>query len=372
MAKKAAEKSAKELSEMLLNPRKNGFFKVTDEKIEKADKFCEGYKAFLNSAKTERESVEYAVAAAEKHGFVPFDPKHKYAAGDKVYYNNRGKAICLAIMGKEGCKNGVRIAAAHIDNPRLDLKPIPLYESTEMAYLKTHYYGGIKKYQWTAIPLAMHGVVVKSDGTVIKVCIGEEAGDPQFTITDILPHLGQDQATKPLGTAFTGEDLNILVGSRPVRDEDAKDAYKLNIMRLLNEKYGIIEADLISAEIEFVPAFKAVDIGFDRSRVGAYGHDDRVCAYPALEAILNCKNPVQTVITCSPIRKRPAATATRASTPSTCVTSSLTSRRQRAKSRATCYPSPPAFPPTSPRHMIRIMLPLTRHRTPPTSTAVWA
>ena len=145
MAKKAAEKSAKELSEMLLNPRKNGFFKVTDEKIEKADKFCEGYKAFLNSAKTERESVEYAVAAAEKHGFVPFDPKHKYAAGDKVYYNNRGKAICLAIMGKEGCKNGVRIAAAHIDNPRLDLKPIPLYESSEMAYLKTHYYGGNKK-----------------------------------------------------------------------------------------------------------------------------------------------------------------------------------------------------------------------------------
>lgn len=297
MAKKAAEKSAKELSEMLLNPRKNGFFKVTDEKIEKADKFCEGYKAFLNSAKTERESVEYAVAAAEKHGFVPFDPKHKYAAGDKVYYNNRGKAICLAIMGKEGCKNGVRIAAAHIDNPRLDLKPVPLYESSEMAYLKTHYYGGIKKYQWTAIPLAMHGVVVKSDGTVIKVCIGEEAGDPQFTITDILPHLGQDQATKPLGTAFTGEDLNILIGSRPVRDEEAKDAYKLNIMRLLNEKYGIIEADLISAEIEFVPAFKAVDIGFDRSLVGAYGHDDRVCAYPALEAILNCKNPVQTVVT---------------------------------------------------------------------------
>ena len=166
-----------------------------------------------------------------------------------------------------------------------------------MAYLKTHYYGGIKKYQWTAIPLAMHGVVVKSDGTVIKVCIGEEVGDPQFTITDILPHLGQDQATKPLGTAFTGEDLNILIGSRPVRDEEAKDAYKLNIMRLLNEKYGIVEADLISAEIEFVPAFKAVDIGFDRSLVGAYGHDDRVCAYPALEAILNCKNPVQTVVT---------------------------------------------------------------------------
>ena len=182
MAKKAAEKSAKELSEMLLNPRKNGFFKVTDEKIEKADKFCEGYKAFLNSAKTERESVEYAVAAAEKHGFVPFDPKHKYAAGDKVYYNNRGKAICLAIMGKEGCKNGVRIAAAHIDNPRLDLKPIPLYESSEMAYLKTHYYGGIKKYQWTAIPLSLHGKIIrKEDGRVLKT-LGELATESLYSL----------------------------------------------------------------------------------------------------------------------------------------------------------------------------------------------
>ena len=296
MAKKAA-KSAKELSEALLNPRKNGFFKVSEEKLEKADKFCEGYKAFLDSAKTERESVEYAVKAAEKHGFVPFDPAHKYAPGDKVYANNRGKALCLAVIGKEGCRNGVRIAAAHIDNPRLDLKPIPLYESSEMAYLKTHYYGGIKKYQWTAIPLAMHGVVIKRDGTCVSVCVGEEPGDPQFTITDILPHLGADQAKKTLGGAFTGEDLNILVGSRPVRDEEAKEGYKLNVMRLLNEKYGIVEADLISAEIEFVPAFKATDIGFDRSLIGAYGHDDRVCAYPALEAILACKNPVQTVVT---------------------------------------------------------------------------
>ena len=297
MAKKDAEKSAKALSEALLNPRKNGFFAVSDEKIEKADKFCEGYKAFLDSAKTERESVEYAVKAAEKHGFVPFDPAHEYAPGDKVYYNNRGKALCLAVIGKEGCKNGVRIAAAHIDNPRLDLKPIPLYESSELAYLKTHYYGGIKKYQWTAIPLAMHGVIVKRDGTSVAVRIGEEPGDPQFTITDILPHLGADQAQKTLGAAFTGEDLNILVGSRPVRDEEAKNAYKLNVMRLLNEKYGVVEADLISAEIEFVPAFKAVDIGFDRSMIGAYGHDDRVCAYPALGAILACKNPVQTVVT---------------------------------------------------------------------------
>ena len=292
-----AEKTAKELAQELLNPRKNGFFKVTDEEICLADQFNEGYKAFLDAAKTERESVDYAVEAAEKYGFVPFDPKHKYAADDKVYYNNRGKAICLAVIGEEGCKNGVRIAAAHIDNPRIDLKPIPLYESSEMAYLKTHYYGGIKKYQWTAIPLAMHGVIVKRDGEVVKVCVGEEPGDPQFTITDILPHLGADQMQKTLGSAFTGEDLNILIGSRPVRDEEGAQLYKLNIMKILNEKYGIVEADLISAEITFVPAFKATDIGFDRSLVGAYGHDDRVCAYPALEAIFQCENPKQTVLT---------------------------------------------------------------------------
>ena len=297
MANQEAAMNAKELAKELLNTRKNGFFQVTDEVIAEADEFSEGYKAFLDAAKTERESVDFAVAVAEKNGFVEFDPTCKYQPGDKVYYNNRGKAICLAVIGTEGCKNGVRIAAAHIDNPRIDLKPIPLYESTEMVYLKTHYYGGIKKYQWTAIPLAMHGVIVKRDGEVIQVRIGEEPGDPQFTITDILPHLGQDQMQKTLGAAFTGEDLNILIGSRPVRDEDAALAYKLNIMKLLNEKYGVVEADFISAEISFVPAFKAVDIGFDRSLIGAYGHDDRVCSYPALEAILDCETPVQTVIT---------------------------------------------------------------------------
>ena len=290
-------KTAKDLAKELLNPRKNGFFNVTDEQIAAADAFSEGYKAFLDAAKTERESVDFAVEVAEKNGFVEFDPAKKYQAGDKVYYNNRGKALCLAVSGTEGCKNGVRIAAAHIDNPRIDLKPIPLYESGEMVYLKTHYYGGIKKYQWTAIPLAMHGVIVKRDGEVIKVKVGEEPGDPQFTITDILPHLGADQMQKTLGAAFTGEDLNILIGSRPVREEEAAQAYKLNIMKILNEKYGVVEADFISAEIEFVPAFRAADIGFDRSLIGAYGHDDRVCAYPALETILDCGTPVQTVIT---------------------------------------------------------------------------
>lgn len=285
------------LKDELFYSPEHAAFTCEDGEIETADSFCGDYIDFLNRCKTEREVAAYVKALAEENGFIPFDPDGSYEPGDKVYYDNRGKALILCVFGKQSLKSGAKIVASHIDSPRLDLKPNPLYEDTDLALFKTHYYGGIKKYQWTAIPLAMHGVVVKSDGTVIKVCIGEEAGDPQFTITDILPHLGQDQATKPLGTAFTGEDLNILIGSRPVRDEEAKDAYKLNIMRLLNEKYGIIEADLISAEIEFVPAFKAVDIGFDRSLVGAYGHDDRVCAYPALEAILNCKNPVQTVVT---------------------------------------------------------------------------
>ena len=297
MAKKAAEKSAKELSEMLLNPRKNGFFKVTDEKIEKADKFCEGYKAFLNSAKTERESVEYAVAAAEKHGFVPFDPKHKYAAGDKVYYNNRGKAICLAIMGKEGCKNGVRIAAAHIDNPRLDLKPIPLYESSEMAYLKTHYYGGIKKYQWTAIPLALHGTIIRKDGSSLSVAIGEEEGDPVFCVTDLLPHLAADQMRKTLAEGIEGEKLNILIGSAALRDDTGSEKVKIAIAKLLFEKYGIVEEDFLSAELCAVPAFKARDLGLDRSMIGAYGHDDRVCAYPILMAEIDEKSPEYTSVT---------------------------------------------------------------------------
>ena len=214
-----------------------------------------------------------------------------------MYYNNRGKAMCLAVIGKKGAKKGVRIAAAHIDSPRVDLKPIPLYEANELALLKTHYYGGIKKYQWTAIPLSMHGKIVRKDGKEITVNVGEKEGDPQFCITDILPHLGKDQLGKKLGEAFTGEDLNILVGSLPLTDGEGDQLFKLNIMNILHEQYGIVESDLISAEIEFVPAFKAVDIGFDRSMIGAYGHDDRVCAYPALEAIFQCKTPEYTSIT---------------------------------------------------------------------------
>lgn len=297
MTKKNEKIDAKELAKELLNDHTHGVVKAGAQELKKAEKFCEGYKDFLNRSKTERESVDYAVEAAEAAGFTAFDPAHRYKAGDKVYYNNRGKAICLAVIGKKGAREGVRIAAAHIDNPRIDLKPIPLYEQNELALLKTHYYGGIKKYQWTAIPLSMHGKIVRKDGTEVTVNVGEKPGDPQFTITDILPHLGKDQMGKKLGEAFTGEDLNILAGSLPLPDGEGEQLFKLNVMKILHEQYGIVESDLISAEIEFVPAFAAVDIGFDHSMVGAYGHDDRVCAYPALEAVLKCKTPEKTVVT---------------------------------------------------------------------------
>lgn len=296
MSKKNEKTDAKELAKELLNDRTHGAAKVGAKELEKAGKFCEGYKGFMDAAKTEREAVSWAVKAAEDAGFVPFDPKKAYKAGDKVYYNNRGKAMCLAVIGKKGAKEGVRIAAAHVDNPRIDLKPIPLYESNELAMMKTHYYGGIKKYQWTAIPLALHGKIIRKDGQEITVRVGEKEGEPQFTITDLLPHLAKDQVSKRLGEAFTGEDLNVLVGSLPLEDAEGEQLFKLNVMKILNEKYGIVESDLISAELSFVPAFKAVDIGFDRSMVGTYGHDDRVCAYPILEAIFKCKTPEYTCI----------------------------------------------------------------------------
>lgn len=290
--------TVEELSEKLTFQRQHAMLQMTDAEMEKAFSFCDGYKDFLNQSKTERESVNYAVAAAEKAGFQPFDPAKKYNPGDKVYDNNRGKAICLAVIGTESLAGGAKIIAAHIDCPRVDLKPIPLYEANEMAMLKTHYYGGIKKYQWTAIPLAMHGTVVRGDGTSVDICVGEQPEDPKFCITDVLPHLGKDQAAKTLGEAFSGEDLNILAGSLPATREKGEKQFKLNVLRILNEKYGIAERDLVSAEIEFVPAFPAADVGLDRSMIGAYGHDDRVCAYPALEAIINVENPRQTVITC--------------------------------------------------------------------------
>ena len=283
----------KELAEKLLLDNAKTARAACVASVPKAMDFAEGYKDFINAAKTEREAVSWSVEAAQAQGFVEFDPAKKYNPGDKVYYNNRGKAICLAVIGKKGAAEGVRIAAAHIDSPRIDLKPIPLYESNELCLLKTHYYGGVKKYQWPAMPRALHGKIVRKDGSEVTVNIGENPGDPQFCITDILPHLGKDQAVKKLGEAFSGEDLNVLVGSLPLEAE-GEQLYKLNIMKVLNEQYGIVESDLISAELEFVPAFPAADIGFDRSMVGAYGHDDRVCAYPALQALFDCEAPEKT------------------------------------------------------------------------------
>ena len=292
-----SEKSKGELlKEQLFYKNESG---VKDEKVvADAELFCEGYKSFLNMAKTEREAADFAVAAAIEKGFKKFDRNAKYQPGDKVYLNNRGKAVILAVIGDQPIENGTRIAASHVDAPRLDLKPNPLYEDSEMALFKTHYYGGIKKYQWTTIPLALHGVVIRADGASIPVVIGEDEDEPCFVITDLLPHLAAEQSKRTLGEAIKGEDLNVLIGSYPFKEDEVSDAVKLNILNIIYEKYGIVEADFISAELELVPAFKSRDIGFDRSLIGAYGHDDRVCAYPALMAALNVTEiPEHTVVT---------------------------------------------------------------------------
>ena len=286
-----------ELREKLLCDTK-GFKALSADDIAAADEFCEGYKKFLNASPVEREAVVYTVKAAEAAGFAPFDPDKTYKAGDRVYLVNRDKAVALAVIGKNGVKNGARLAIAHIDSPRIDLKPNPLYESNDLALFKTHYYGGLKKYQWTAIPLTLHGVIVKLDGTRVDVKWGDEADESCFCVTDLLPHLAQEQVTKPMAKVFTGEDLNVLVGSRPYPEaEDEKELVKLNVMAILREKYGMTENDFLSAELCLVPSFKAKDIGFDRSMIGGYGHDDKVCAYPALMAAINANDVEQTCIT---------------------------------------------------------------------------
>ena len=276
---------AEKLKEELFMNNEHTAKVIDDAEMKEAFDFCEGYKSFLNSCKTEREAAAFTVKEAEKRGFVPFDKNKHYAAGDKVYYLNRKKAVILAVIGKKSVGEGVRIAAAHIDSPRLDLKPNPLYEDTDIALFKTHYYGGIKKYQWATIPMSLHGVVVKRDGSETQVNIGENEDDPQFVITDLLPHLAASQMSRKPGEIIKGEELNILVGSLPFKSDSGSELVKLNIMKILNEKYGIVERDFLTAELEAVPAMKVSDIGFDRSMIGGYGHDDRVCAYPALEAI---------------------------------------------------------------------------------------
>lgn len=288
----------KELKEKLFYESKH-VSKMTNEQVqEKADDFCEKYKAFLQKAKTEREVCDVALYKAKLAGFTEFDKTKTYHPGDKVYVNNRNKSVLLCVFGKNSLENGVKISAAHIDSPRIDLKPNPVYEDTELALFKTHYYGGIKKYQWTTIPLSLHGKIIREDLSEIEVNIGEDKNDPQFVITDLLPHLGREQMKRTLSEGIKGEELNILIGSRPLDcDEEETELVKLNILKLLNEKYDITEKDFLRAELCLVPAFEVRDIGFDRSMIGGYGHDDRVCAYPALQAILDLNNPEYTCIT---------------------------------------------------------------------------
>ena len=272
--------------------RKSAWDKIQDKSV--VFNFCEDYIKYLDEGKTERLCVEYSRCLAEQNGFVNLDTVSELKPGMKVYKINRAKNIVLSVIGSEKIENGFNLVAAHIDSPRLDVKQIPLYEDSNMVLFKTHYYGGIKKYQWTSIPLSLIGVVVLEDGTVVNVNIGEDDKDPIFTISDLLPHLAADQMDQKLGKAFTGEDLNVLVGSLPSDSE--KDKYKETIIKLLNDKYGITEEDFISAELEFVPTFKARSLGFDSSMIASYGHDDRVCAYTALKAIFDVKNPARTSV----------------------------------------------------------------------------
>ncbi|MBQ9298050.1 MAG: aminopeptidase [Clostridia bacterium] len=284
-----------ELKKELFNIKKTGWNDVDEMQMADIQKFADEYMYFLNHGKTEREIIENSVEILEKNGFVNIENKERLEEGDRVFYINRGKSLYVAVVGKQAMENGLNIVGAHADSPRLDLKPNPLYEDGGFALLKTHYYGGIKKYQWTTIPLAIHGVIVKPDGEKIKVTIGENEEDPIFTITDLLPHLAQEQMEKKLSNGIEGEALNLLVGSIPYDGETA-EAVKLNILKILNEKYGIKEIDFLSSELEIVPAFKARTLGFDRSMVAAYGQDDKICAYTSLRAILDVQHPEKTAI----------------------------------------------------------------------------
>ncbi len=273
--------------------RKNVYKEADGKELEKIYAFAEGYKNFLDNSKTERDAALTAKELAEKNGFTPFSFSEKLKAGDKRYFINRHKNVFLISVGTENvATDGVRIMVAHVDSPRLDLKPNPVYEDSGLCYFKTHYYGGIKKYQWTAMPLALHGVVMLRGGERKEICVGEDDSDPVFYITDILPHLGAEQSAKPLGKAIDGESLNAVVGGLPaVGDEEEKEAVKAYVLNLLHEKYGITEIDFQCSELCFVPAGKARDVGFDRSLISSYGHDDKVCAYPEMRAIFDCNSP---------------------------------------------------------------------------------
>ncbi len=286
-----------EIRDELFYKQKNGYDTMsTQQRIDMED-YCRGYMAFLNEARTEREAVKIAIEMAEDKGFVEYVDGMKLSPGDKVYCNNRSKALMLAVIGRKSLEEGCVIAGAHVDSPRIDLKQNPLYESDELAYFKTHYYGGIKKYQWVTIPLELHGVVALKNGETIDVSIGHDPSDPQFVITDLLPHLGKEQMRKTMEEGITGEGLNILIGSIPYADEGS-DRVKLAVMSILNDRYGIVEEDFLSAELTAVPAFEVREIGLDCSLIGGYGHDDRVCAYAELKAILDLDEAPEKTAVC--------------------------------------------------------------------------
>ena len=287
--------TTEELRETLLAAPKNGYARLTAAEREEMEAHCRGYAAFIDACKTEREAVTWSVEQLKANGFVELVPGMELKPGDKVYRDNRGKALMMAVVGTESLNEGARICVAHIDSPRLDIKPNPLYEDAGMAFLKTHYYGGIKKYQWVTIPLALHGVICRADGTCVTVNIGEDESDPVLMITDLLPHLAADQMQKTAATVITGEQLNVFMGSEPLEGEGS-DLVKLHVMKLLNEKYGIIEADFLSAELTVVPAMRCREVGLDRSLLAAYGHDDRVCAYNEIVPLLNMGTPKHTAV----------------------------------------------------------------------------
>ena len=289
------KKQAEELKNKLFNKKENGWNTKTAEEKQAIFEYAKGYISYMNQSKTEREIIESSEKIAQENGFRAIESYESLKAGDKVYYNNRGKSMYLAVIGNKSIEEGVNIIGAHADSPRLDLKPNPLYEDSEFAYFKTHYYGGIKKYQWTAIPLAIHGVIVKTNGEKIKVAIGEEQDDPIFTITDLLPHLAQDQMKKKLADGIEGEDLNLLIGSIPY-DAEVSEKVKLNILDILNQKYGITEKDLLSSELELVPANPCRSMGLDNSMVAGYGQDDKVCVYSSLTALMKIEHPQTTAV----------------------------------------------------------------------------
>ena len=286
----------KNLEEKLFRQKENGWETVDTRKKEAIFNFSKDYMNFLNKAKTEREFIAEATKVAKENGYKDIAEFETLQPGDKVYFINREKSMYLAIIGTKNIEEGLHIIGSHVDSPRLDLKPNPLYEDSELSYFKTHYYGGIKKYQWTTIPLSIHGVIVKPNGEKVTVNIGEDDNDPIFTITDLLPHLAQDQMEKKLKNGIDGEDLNLLVGSIPYQDEKCKEKVKLNILNILNQKYGIVEADFQSSELEIVPAFKARSLGFDSGLVAAYGQDDKVCAYTSLAAMMTLENVKNTAV----------------------------------------------------------------------------